>query len=247
MRKAERYMSRKRYRKAIGAFQRALVYGRKARLFYSLGVCYEKLDKPFQALSSYRQCLEEGPKGSLLDAARKRVAALSLAIKNQAKRGKSRRPGSILRQWARATKYSSVRKAGGKKLVFAVDFSPSTAKLRKRGWRVFIQYLPKKRWILIFVTVLKSAARGGELPSRLIYGALHFNSVVPGAKLSIDKRTGNVDVQYEIPERFATVGLLDYTVHEVVTTADQLHDELCKLAKRGCRAGRDRGAPKKSR
>jgi tetratricopeptide (TPR) repeat protein len=231
VRRAEKAMRRKHYKKAVRELQKALVYKREVKRFYSLGYCFEKMGKVLQALFYYRLYVSEAPHGKLVRSARRRIAALEHRKAAARKKKPTPQAGGIVLRWVKRTGFASVRRVGRKKLIYAVDFRPAAAQKRKKRWRVFVQYLPKHKWILVFVTVLRGVGQMGRLPPKLLYRILHFNSVVPGAKLSVDKSTGNVDVQYELPEAHATVSLLDFAVREVVNTADQLHDQLQKMAR----------------
>lgn len=224
---------------AIKEFQAALVHRRDTKLFYSIGLCYEKMGKKRQAIFYYKLYLRETPRGKLRATVNRRLGGLGAGgtppTTSNTRATSSGSGGGIVVEWARKTRYTTIKRIHKTKLIFRLIFRRVKAKQRRGNWVAVVQYLPKRKWVLIYTTVLSKVAKKQRLPLSVLYYLAYFNSAIPGAKLTIDKRNGNIDAQYEIKESQATVASIDYMLGDVINTADGQHDKLKKAVKKAGR------------
>lgn len=241
VRKGERYLRKGKYRQAIKEFQAALVHRRDTRLFYSIGLCYEKMGKKRQAIFYYKLYLRETPRGKMRATVKQRLGGLGAGgttTSSSTSTSASGSGGGTVVEWARKTRFTTIKRIHKTKPIFRLIFKRVKAKKRRGNWVAVVQYLPKKKWVLIYTTVLSKVAKKRRLPISVLYYLAYFNSAIPGAKLTIDKRNGNIDAQYEIKESQATVASIDYMLSDVINTADAQHDKLKKaIQKAGRKVG----------
>jgi hypothetical protein len=111
---------------------------------------------------------------------------------------------------------------------YAFAFRPREARDRE-AWVVMVQYSnpSARRFVLVFAVLLKLP--DGELPKRLLKGAMELNGRSPGSKLAWDRAGQSIDVQYEIPVEHATPAFLAWAVRDVAATCDSQYAKIKEL------------------
>jgi hypothetical protein len=128
---------------------------------------------------------------------------------------------------ATGVKYTVIDDAAG---AYAVAFQPS-AVAPKAPWSVSVQLNDPghPEFVLVFAQVVRARA-GRELPRRVIKAALEFDGRTPGPKMTWDRATDAIHVQWEVPLAHATSGLLAWATRAVADTLDaqagRFHDML---------------------
>jgi len=220
-----RFVRRGRYLKAASALERAIGYRRVAVAFIAESLCYELAGKLDLAVQALKQFLIQEPKGRRARWANMHVRSLQARIASS---------HDVLGKWARLTSFSNVTQATARPLRYVVKLSPKRARQRRTPWHVYIQYNRANKWIMVYTTVRPKVGKspGGVSKSVLLW-MLNFDSVVQGSKLTLDKRSGNMDVQIEIPKTGANVTIIDAVVHDVFLTADSVHDKVITMMRSG--------------
>ena len=114
-------------------------------------------------------------------------------------------------------------------LTYGIPFEPKKAKNQK-VWLVSVQYAnpASKKFILVYAVMFKLPEKG-DVPRRLLWSAMDYNSRIPGSKLAYNKDNRSLDVQFEIPAEFVTPELLAWAINDVAATCDDNYERFTEL------------------
>ena len=230
---ALRLVVKGRYLKAAAAVERAIGYRRIPLAFIAEGLCYELAGRLDLAVQTLNRLLRQVPKGKLASWAKVHIRSLRARIASA---------HDVLGKWARMTSFSNVRQSSTRPVRYLVRMSPRRTRSRKSPWSIFVQYGGKNHWIMVYATVLPKVGKiGNGVPKAVLLWMLNFDSRVPGSKFTLDKGSGNLDVQMAIPKAGANTTAIDAVVHDVFLTADSLRDKVVTMMRSGRVAPTPRG------